>query len=300
MNEETKKCPKCKEEVLKGAKKCKHCGSNLEGWFDRHKLLTIFLLLLLISSVDLGSDTNNTSNQVQPVTKTAVSTVPPTTYEIVKQEDLSRKAMGNKSLSDFTSQELAALPTNKKIKYHIVVPSTIKANQVNSTVNKIVSDITLKDNDIDEIVMFLYSDKELAINSGAYDVATAVWAPLGDLGNVTPEIAKNNDRSGYSTKVDVKPNLDSYLSQRAKNETLFGLTEEQRRQFFKELVSADDRAREEADKLFSIDTDYENNKIKFDELSEKYASVIRTKYKISKDQEMEITNEAFKEGWSLD
>jgi hypothetical protein len=234
---------------------------------------------------------------VQSTTR-AISTVPPATYEIVKQEDLSRKAMGNKSLSDFTSQELAALPTNKKIKYHIVVPSTIKANQVNSTVNKIVSDITSKDNDIDEIVMFLYSDKELAVNNGAYDVATAVWAPLGDLGNVTPEIAKNNDRSSYSTKVDVKPNLDAYLSQRTKNETIFGLTEEQRRQFYKEIVAAEDRAREEADKLFPIGA--ESNKIKHDELREKYASVIRNKYKVNADQEKQILNEGLNESWSLD
>lgn len=60
--EQTKKCPKCKEEILKSAKKCKHCGSSLEGWFDRHKILTIFFILLLIVIMRPGSDANNVSN----------------------------------------------------------------------------------------------------------------------------------------------------------------------------------------------------------------------------------------------
>jgi len=63
MNEETKKCPKCQEEVLKSAKKCKHCGSDLRNWFMRHKIISVFLILMFIGIISGGSsNTNNNSN----------------------------------------------------------------------------------------------------------------------------------------------------------------------------------------------------------------------------------------------
>lgn len=122
-------------------------------------------------------------------------------YEIIKVENQSNKAMGSRLLSSFTTQEIANLPTNKKMVYRIVVPPTIKESQVRPTVEKIISDITTKDNDIDEIGLFLYSDRKLI--NGAYDVARATWAPGGKLGNVTPEIAINNDRSSYQINVQI-------------------------------------------------------------------------------------------------
>ncbi len=71
---ETTKCPKCKEEVLKGAKKCKYCGADIRSWFMRHKVLSAFLVLILISILGGGSNSNNsnngqTSNGIQNNTK---------------------------------------------------------------------------------------------------------------------------------------------------------------------------------------------------------------------------------------
>ncbi|MFA6896866.1 MAG: hypothetical protein WCQ96_01115 [Patescibacteria group bacterium] len=264
----------------------------------RPKIFLAFIFILFLFSVlESVSSEDINSNQTQSTISTSAVGIS-TNYEIVKEEDLSRKAMGDKNLSDFSASELAALPTNKKIKYQIVVPSTIKENQVDSTVNKIISDIISKDSGIDEIILFLYSDKELAISDGAYDVATAVWAPLGDLGNVTPVIAVGNDRTSYTITVDKRDDLDEYLSQRGKEETLYGLTEQQRRQLYKEIVAAEDKARQEANRLFP--TNYESNDAKFSELREKYVSAIRTKYNINTDQEKSITNEGLKEGWPLD
>ncbi len=61
---QTKKCPKCQEEVLKGAKKCKHCGSDLRNWFMRHKITTIFLFFMVIGIISAGNDSKNlNSNQ---------------------------------------------------------------------------------------------------------------------------------------------------------------------------------------------------------------------------------------------
>lgn len=59
---QTKKCPKCQEEVLKGAKKCKHCGSDLRNWFMKHKVISAFLILMFIGILSGGSNPNNTNN----------------------------------------------------------------------------------------------------------------------------------------------------------------------------------------------------------------------------------------------
>ena len=39
MSEKTKKCPFCKEEILEGAIKCKHCGSMLDGSSQEKKVV---------------------------------------------------------------------------------------------------------------------------------------------------------------------------------------------------------------------------------------------------------------------
>lgn len=74
--EETKKCPKCKEEIAKDAKKCKHCGADLRNWFVRHKVWTGVLILFVIGIIGSASGggkttttTSNSSSTNQP-TKT--------------------------------------------------------------------------------------------------------------------------------------------------------------------------------------------------------------------------------------
>ena len=65
VTEETKKCPKCKEDIAKDAKKCKHCGADLRNWFVRHKVWTGILVLLvlgIIGSASGGGKTTTTTN----------------------------------------------------------------------------------------------------------------------------------------------------------------------------------------------------------------------------------------------
>lgn len=235
--------------------------------------------------------------------KINVEQASPVNYEIIETEDQSHKAWGRKALSEYTLLETANLPTDKKMSYRIVVSPEIKENQVKPTVEKIISDITAENNDIDEISLLLYSDKELA--NSVYDVAMATWAPRGKLGNVTPEIAQNNDRSSYKTTIRVKENLEEYLRQRGESEDKFGFSEEERRQIFKEIIAAEDRAMNEADTKYPLDKagvtmdDFEKNSDLNNELTEKYKGQVRKKYGITEDQEMEIIVEAFMEGWPM-
>lgn len=43
------KCAKCQEIIQLGAKKCKHCGSDLRNWFVRHKIISFILVVLLFA-----------------------------------------------------------------------------------------------------------------------------------------------------------------------------------------------------------------------------------------------------------
>jgi len=235
----------------------------------------------------------------------------PVAYEIVESEDQSHKAM-TKSLSSYTYQELAKLPTDKKMGYRVVVSQTIKENQVRPTVEKIIADITSKDNDIDEIWLFLYSDKEL-VKDGWYDVAKATWAPNGKLGNVTPEIAKTNNRTNYKLEIQIAKDLGQYLKQRAKLEDKLGFTEAERRKIFKEIVAAEDKAQAEADKKYPVSgrstwglsqselrSQIDKNIDLVRHLEKQYKKELSKKYKLTKEKLKKISIEGISERWPLE
>lgn len=238
--------------------------------------------------------------------------VAPVAYEIVESDDNSHKAM-TKSLSSYTVQELASLPINKKMGYRVVVSSEIKENQVRKTIEKIIADITSKDNDIDELMLWLYSDKELANGMHMYDVARATWAPGGELGNVTPEIAKANNRSNYKLEIQIAENLEQYLKQRAKSEDKFNLTEVKRRQIFKAIVAAEDKAQAEADKKYPVSgrstwslskselrSQIDKNIDLMRHLEEQYKKDLSKKYNLTKEKLKKISIEGVSERWPLE
>lgn len=104
-NEETKKCPKCKEDVAKDAKKCKHCGTDLRNWFVRHKVLTgilgFFVLVVIISAV--SSDDTSTTTVGDSNTSTTATTEKATTKETAKEyvKVLSFSGNGQKKSETF-------------------------------------------------------------------------------------------------------------------------------------------------------------------------------------------------------
>lgn len=277
----------------------------------RKGVVIIFGVATLVFFILFGITTNSTpsdSQQSQGAVITQDQTKlqgDPAEYEVVNSEDVSLKASGNKSLADFTAQELAVLPVDKRMNYRVVVSPTIKENQVRPTIDKIISDITSRDNDIDEIYLFLYSDKALV--SRAYDVAMATWVPDGEVGNVTPEIAQNNNRSSYKITIQIRPNLEEYLQNRSQSQDDLGFSEEERRQIFRETVAAQDRAQAEADQLYPTDIskpDYKQENIlknvdKDRDLSDQYEADVRAKYGITKDVELQIIVEGTQENWLL-
>ncbi len=287
---------------------------------EKSKRVVISLICLLFAGCS-ANPTQDESSSTTVALKQESSLIPsfqeqtvginsePLSYEIIKTEDQSRKALV-KRLSDYTHQELASLPIDKKMLYRVVVSSKIKDNQVRPIIEKIIVDLTTKDGDIDEITLFLYSDKVLV--NGPYDIGTATWAPYGALGNVTPEIAQNNNRNGYKTSIQVKEKIEEYLQKRSESEEIFGLTEDKRRQIFKEIVAAEDRAQAEADRQYPISgqttwnlsqselrSRMDKNTELMRRLEEKYKNDLTKKYVLTREQLKEITFEAFEKNWPM-
>jgi len=264
--------------------------------------ISLFIVLFFITGCSTKEQPRANIEQGNEIKKSS-SNIEPATYEIVKTEDQSHKATGEEALSEYTVSELAELPIDKKMLYRVVMSPEIKENQVEPTINKIISDITEGDNDIDEISLLLYSNKDLV--GGVYDVGTATWAPSGELGNITPEIAKNNNRDNYKISFKIKENLEEYLLQKDKSEDKLGLTEEKRRLIYKELANAEEKAINEAGKMFPTNItnpNYKQENImknfdKQEELLEKYNLEIMKKYSINEDQKNEIVVEAMAENW---
>ena len=213
-------------------------------------------LKILIASAAV---TEKTDNQQQ---KRAIGVA----YEIVKAEDIS-------------------YPGKKRMNYKIVVSPEIKRHQVEPTVKTIIAHIIAKDRGIDDICLWLYSDRKLA-SHGGYDVAMALWTP----DNIT---------------INVKKNLEGYLRQRGKSEVKFGFTEDERHQIYKEIYAAERRADAEAEEMYPVDFNNPHFKQgnvpkytdKNQELMEKYKAQVRVKYGITEKTGFKISVEAIEEGW---
>lgn len=267
---------------------------------SRLKMTIIFIVALIVftalSSIDY-------SNKEKDFSLESILTIGAVDYNIIKTEDISRKATGNKNIEDFTSGELANLSTNKKIKYFVVIDSIINEDQAKSTINKIILDLISNDQDIDEIILWLYSEEDLVDDGAGYDIGSAIFAPLGELGNVDSEIASSNNKSNYKISYSIKNNLEQYLKNRNESEDVFGFSVEERKQIFKDIVSAQDKARSEADKKYPVDgylTNYENNSNEYKRLTDIYEKEVLGKWGITNEQKSEISREAQVKFWPLD
>lgn len=122
-------------------------------------------------------------------------------FTIENSENSSSKAMA-KGLSEYSTAELIKLPLLKRQILRITVPTEISKEQLENTLKYVASLRTKEDNDLDEIIIFAYDNKN-DIDS-FYTFGKLIWAPNGELGNITPEIVKNNIRDNYKFDIDIK------------------------------------------------------------------------------------------------
>ena len=123
-------------------------------------------------------------------------------YSIEVEETTNTKTM-KKRLSEYSTNELEGLPESKRVNMSIVVPNYITESQLTNTLRSIVAEKTKIDNDIDEIMIFAYDDKN-DIGKIQYTHGKLLWSPNGKTGNVTAQIAKYNVRNSYDFDIIIK------------------------------------------------------------------------------------------------
>ena len=97
---QTKKCPKCREDVQSGAKKCKHCGADLRNWFVQHKVITGILILLAIGIVGSAMGGGTTSTTTSPSTTKKAEEVKKEEVITISAQELYTKYEANEIQAD--------------------------------------------------------------------------------------------------------------------------------------------------------------------------------------------------------
>ncbi len=71
---QTKICKYCKEEINKKAKNCPHCGKDLRYWCNRHPVLSVIIIFILLGTFGtIFSDNKSTSNSTSKSSPTSNS-----------------------------------------------------------------------------------------------------------------------------------------------------------------------------------------------------------------------------------
>jgi hypothetical protein len=205
-------------------------------------------------------------------------------YSIIKKEDVSIRTQ-----LDVDSE------INKRFIYRVLVSDKIRREQITPLFTKLIKDITSLDDDIDDITIGLYSNKDII--DGRYDVAIATWAPAD--GEITNDIALMNNRDSYKLDITISDNLEEYLGNKSIETVKFGLSEDERKQISIEIGKSENRARIDTDKIYPIVNTSNGQKYgdKLDELQEKYKNEIIKSHKINEDIYLSIMGEGIEKRW---
>jgi hypothetical protein len=254
------------------------------------KIIIFLSILLSFLSCKNAEDKTVEDNFIQNIpreeytSQTIEADVELPEYSLIKKEDISHRT----SLNDVKA------PINKRFSYKFLVSDKIIREQIEPLFNKLTKDINAEDNDIDDITIWLYSDKKLM--NGSYDVAMATWAPAD--GEVSKDIAVSNNRDSYKLVITIRNNLEEYLS-RSKTTIIGGLNLDLRKKIYLELANTETKAREILDKKYPYTANFDTDKYatKLDELTKKYEKEISKKYKIDDNTVKSIYDEGDKNEW---
>ena len=123
-------------------------------------------------------------------------------YQIEDEEYGLSKAI-TIPLSTYSTKDLEELPNSKRLTLWITVPYDISKVSLSNTLKSILNEQISNDDDIDEIVIFAYNNKN-DIGIIQYTFGKLIWAPNAKTDNVTPEIAKHNYRDKHEIDIIIK------------------------------------------------------------------------------------------------
>jgi len=227
-------------------------------------------------------------------------------FKIVEEKDISIKALGEKKLSDYSLEELEKLPKNIRMRYSIVVPSDITLEELKSQLAQIIMEKSNANPDIDEIHIGIWESEE-SFGGGNPNLGYVEWSPYGEWSVMPPEIARNNNRDSYKIVYRINEKALEAIKNR-KEETLFGLSEEIRKEIFTEIVKCEDWGDREAMQYYYpgcedcpnfIVADIDKYIDKSMELIDSCKENVRKKYNITEEIMLKISVEALEERWVM-
>ena len=227
-------------------------------------------------------------------------------FKIVEEKDISIKALGEKKLSDYSVEELEKLPINIRMDYSIVMPSDVTLEELKFQLAQVIMEKSNANPDIDEIHIGIWESEE-SFEGGNPNLGYAEWSPYGEWSVMPPEIAKNNNRDSYKIVYNINKKALEAIKKR-KEETLFGLIEEIRKDIFKEIVKCEDWGDREAMQYYYpgcencanfIVADIYKYADKSTELIDSCKENVRKKYNINEEIMLKILVEALEERWVM-
>lgn len=147
-NQATKECPKCGEKILKVAKKCKHCGSRIQGTSALTVVVAFIFLIVIVLS--FSSMVKNIEKDIDDGLEKVIGT----NNNSFKHTDIEKLKVEAK---DFEYDDLARFPEKYQDKYlHFtgeVIQKTDNILRINVTKGKYNSwddtvYVILKDNKV--------------------------------------------------------------------------------------------------------------------------------------------------------
>ena len=242
------------------------------------KIIVIIFLLFSTIGCITGEDTDEQATVVHAAEKN----------EAVKDKVQSEPAEYDHTLvRNYEIVETEDDPSGSAIRkqYRVLVPSDVSKEELKATLIQIVMDKTSENKDIDAIAIFAYDRKE-DIND-AYTFGTMNLCPNGNWGDVTPEIASNNDRSSYQYKFDIKDKVGNIDTSNTPTEREYEIYDYYNDRYDKEVTKIYE-TNEPEKSYYSFE---EITKINEEIIAAENAFIteVAHKYNISEDEAYEIT-----------
>jgi len=273
------KCNKCNNEISIKATFCPNCGVKLKKkkgcitWF-----ITICIILLIIGLLCslflyfLNTESSVISNDYDEH-KEKTSVIP--VYEII-------------------TDELTEQPFKTMVIMKLAITGKVTKTNIRSVLQNVFLDVETAGN-------YKYHSEPTLI---AIHLFTSPQLARKGVGRPVATLHKN----GLNTPPRITINEEMIKVYNEKPETKYGYTEVKRKEIFKELVAAEDKARMEAENRFPINKNLSGEKLlaesykqeeRREMLNQKYESIVETKYGLSSEQNIKISVEGLNKNWPM-
>lgn len=189
----------------------KNCSTVVKNMKSLSKIIIILVLLFFTLGCLTTDDSKDISNEQLETLK-----VDEEQTALINSDENKIKTIpssyDSSLVKDYEIVETEDDSWNNAIRkqYRVLVSTDISKEELKATLIQIVLDETDNNPDLDAISIFAY-DRRTDIN-GIYTFGKLDWCPNGNWGDVTSEIASNNDRTTYEYVFDIKEKVGTVSS----------------------------------------------------------------------------------------